>query len=81
MWLFPNDLLNYQTQSLIICILRKKIKENHKLSKSPWIGICGGALLLCYHLSHKHDSQTQNHLIPLIQCDQTHNLKISLIRG
>ena len=24
MWLFPNDLLNYQTQSLIIFILRKK---------------------------------------------------------
>ena len=54
MWPFPNDLLSYQTQSLIICILRKKIKENHKLSESPWIEICGGALLLRHHLSHKH---------------------------
>ena len=50
---FPNDLLSYQTQSLIICILGKKIKENHKLSESPWIGICGGALLLCHYVSHK----------------------------
>ena len=34
MWPFPNDLLNYQTQSLIICILRKKNQR-----KSQTIGI------------------------------------------
>ena len=34
MWLFPNDLLSYQTQSLIICILRKKNQR-----KSQTIGI------------------------------------------